>query len=1749
MKNFYFLRNGFLLITFLFFGAWSVLGQTYQEVFKYNGSALGTGNAYAARSDSYINNSITMTISASICSNQSTGLWLGTNSTAANVNNSTLDNYTEIATALELSSSKTRVAALVFDGNLAGVSRITYSQNQGEANTQLALLYSTNNGESYTQIGDWQDLNAVITEFEFTFTPISSARYAIVINKTTTSGFVQSRVPVVTFFKNPTTETYTTTFNPGSGSVGVSSLSEDAPGAGITLPTATTCHPDWPFIGWATAAVSETTVQPTMYSGGATYYPTSNETLYAVYGKTETGAAPIEESIKTVGFETAEGFPNGTSYQGTVTSTTAIPAWEIYYGNFSGSGSNNGAYGAQMRRYASNYMGYLRTTAPLSNVSQFTYYAKTNNVNNMKLDVSYSTDGTAWIPIETEKILTTSFIKYTAILNTTTGISNVYVRFSVNGTAPSSGNYQLSIDDIEFFGIVGGAATITYNTTPVCSTLSPALVITSPGVDTAVCGTSIDISFSVTNFLLGTEGKVAYFVDGMPGGYTTSSPIRIDNLEDGANLIELALTDMDDDALTPEVTASITVTALPTYSGTDAQTICSSELPYTYGDTVFAAGTVNGDYPIVFESVSGCDSIITLSLTVNPVYNGTDAQTICRSELPYTYGDTVFAVGTVSDDYPIVFESVSGCDSIITLSLTVNPVYNGTDAQTICSSELPYTYGDTVFAAGTVSDDYPIVFESVSGCDSVITLSLTVNPVYSGTDAQTICSSELPYTYGDTVFAVGTVSDDYPIVFESVSGCDSIITLSLTVNPIYSGTDAQTICSSELPYTYGDTVFAVGTMSGDYPIVFESVFGCDSIITLSLTVNPIYSGTDAQTICSSELPYTYGDTVFAVGTMSGDYPIVFESVSGCDSIITLSLTVNQVTTTPISASICEDGSYNFFGNILTTGGLYKDTIQSSTGCDSIIHLTLSVLDTLETFLHHSICQGDTYEFYGETLTMGGIYTKAFVSQVGCDSMIVLILTVNPVYEKDTLRESICQGEVYNFYGANIDASGTYRDTLQTLNGCDSIITLLLTVNPVYETDNLNEAICEGESYFFKGQWLTTAGVYKDTLQSIHHCDSIITLRLTVNPVVTTSVYDTICANETYDFFGNILTTTGLFEDTIQASTGCDSIIRLHLLVLDIYNTVQEESICQGETYDFYGQPLTVAGEYTEVLTAQNGCDSTIMLTLTVNPIYEKDTLRESICQGDVYTFYGTDIDASGTYRDTLQTVNGCDSIITLLLIVNPVFEKDTLYVTICEGESYTFKSEEFTVSGIYQDTLQTVFGCDSIITLNLTVTPIPAYGIVLDENEACQGGNIDITLNTIPDVDYTWIYPNGTVTSLNTLALPFVSFLDTGYYRLIIEVDGCQFFDTAHVSLSETPNPNFTFTTSDFINYDFTASVDTYSDYQWDIDGNSASGASANYNFGSNADGKAVTLTVISDAGCTATSTTTLNGTINYAIECNNNIEMMLPAGECQITPAVLGLTSPKVTNLSDGSEYTEANVTSDAPAAFTRGVHRIKWIATDEWGGFIDTCIQIVVINYPACGSSDITWVLDGPRVETVTEVQSSLYAIDAENNQYGTVRLGCDCWLSENLISTLSADGTPIEGIYKYYDARMYPDSNENSNIFGLLYNWEAAVNACPAGWKLPTELQFTSINSYHADDLRTVEYWLNAGTNLTGFSALPAGMFNDLSNSFYYLMGDAYFWSTTTTITQQGKACHIFCGCPTVQMVDVNSGAGLSIRCVKE
>ena len=104
-----------------------------------------------------------------------------------------------------------------------------------------------------------------------------------------------------------------------------------------------------------------------------------------------------------------------------------------------------------------------------------------------------------------------------------------------------------------------------------------------------------------------------------------------------------------------------------------------------------------------------------------------------------------------------------------------------------------------------------------------------------------------------------------------------------------------------------------------------------------------------------------------------------------------------------------------------------------------------------------------------------------------------------------------------------------------------------------------------------------------------------------------TIYDTIfislCEGEIYEFGSQKLSSSGDYVETFEASSGADSIVTLHLTVNEVFSDSIQVEICVGKTYEFGSYILTQSGEYTEVFKSKDGCDSTVVLTLTVNPVY------------------------------------------------------------------------------------------------------------------------------------------------------------------------------------------------------------------------------------------------------------------------------------------------------------------------------------------------------------------------------------------------------------------------------------------------------------------------------------------------------------------------------------------------------------------
>jgi hypothetical protein len=195
----------------------------------------------------------------------------------------------------------------------------------------------------------------------------------------------------------------------------------------------------------------------------------------------------------------------------------------------------------------------------------------------------------------------------------------------------------------------------------------------------------------------------------------------------------------------------------------------------------------------------------------------------------------------------------------------------------------------------------------------------------------------------------------------------------------------------------------------------------------------------------------------------------------------------------------------------------------------------------------------TVTFLKTTLIFIQINALKYFHSSACIITLLLLSMYNNTFAAncqpttDSIAPAICSGDTFRLAGNVYTQTGNYTDTLTNAGGCDSIVTILLTVkSPLTNIQNLG--ICQGDSAQFGHTWYYQSGTYSDTLTATGGCDSIITLNLTVNLILHQSITITICSTNPFYIGNTPYDSTGKYTDTITSSLGCDSIVNLNLTV-------------------------------------------------------------------------------------------------------------------------------------------------------------------------------------------------------------------------------------------------------------------------------------------------------------------------------------------------------------------------------------------------------------------------------------------------------------------------------------------------------------------------------------------------------------------------------------------------------------------------
>ena len=202
-----------------------------------------------------------------------------------------------------------------------------------------------------------------------------------------------------------------------------------------------------------------------------------------------------------------------------------------------------------------------------------------------------------------------------------------------------------------------------------------------------------------------------------------------------------------------------------------------------------------------------------------------------------------------------------------------------------------------------------------------------------------------------------------------------------------------------------------------------------------------------------------------------------------------------------------------------------------------------------------------------------------------------------------------------------------------------------------------------------------------------------------------------------------------------------------------------------------------------------------------------------------------------------------------------------------------------------------------------------------------------------------------------------------------------------------------------------------------------------------------------------------------------------------------------------------------------------------------------------------------------TIEETTSGTFIDSRDGNEYNWVQIGDQIWMAENLKylpsvvgSGTGSETTPYYYVYGYNGTNVAAaKATDNYATYGVLYNWTAACNSCPAGWHLPSDAEWTELTDYlggtsvAGGKLKETgtTHWAspNTGaTNETGFTALPGGFRFSIGN--FDVIGDnGYWWSSTENNTD--NACYRYLNYYNYYLISNydDEMVGFSVRCVRD
>ena len=373
--------------------------------------------------------------------------------------------------------------------------------------------------------------------------------------------------------------------------------------------------------------------------------------------------------------------------------------------------------------------------------------------------------------------------------------------------------------------------------------------------------------------------------------------------------------------------------------------------------------------------------------------------------------------------------------------------------------------------------------------ESTVTLSAIMNGE-SATDWSWVTTGDGTFSDNSTTDPVYTLGDEdlsNGRIYFSVTGNTHCGEVTETIEVVLEMPEPVLLdlatCTGQT-IEYNGTVLSVGDTED---FTFENSNGCDSIVSVTVIGLPPSSEDLTLATCNGQT-IEYNGTVLSAGDTED---FTFENSNGCDSIVSVTVIDLPPSSEDLTLATCNGQTIEYNGTVLSVGDTEGFTFENSNGCDSIVSVTVIGLPDSGEELILEICESETIEYQGTTLSVGATQDFTFENSNGCDSIVSVTVVELPDSGEELILE-ICESETIEYQGTTLSAGDTQDFTFETSNGCDSIVSVTVIGLPD-SNEELTIETCIGEPVHYNGINLSIGDQRTFVFENIYGCDSITTV--------------------------------------------------------------------------------------------------------------------------------------------------------------------------------------------------------------------------------------------------------------------------------------------------------------------------------------------------------------------------------------------------------------------------------------------------------------------------------------------------------------------------------------------------------------------------------------------------------------------------------------------------------------------------------